>query len=130
MTGPPATLTRPCHTRSSAQICRGGVGEVVNPVGGAVSHAAQRADLPRMGPDRRRRDLGRQNRAGPGGSSARAITAGTPAADRPFGVSWRVIPSRYLDPACTPDPTMVSRVNRAVLTIRTLNVAAFEAVTA
>ena len=38
--GPPATLTH------------------------RVSHAAQRADLPRVRPDRRRRDLGWQNRAG------------------------------------------------------------------
>jgi hypothetical protein len=116
MPGPPATLTRPCHTRPSAQICRGyapiAVGgtsggrtarattthithhEPLRPLGpgadhrrehppetcGApvsqraawtpatlthrVPHAAQRADLPRVRPDRRRRDLERQNRAG------------------------------------------------------------------
>ncbi len=77
-----------------------------------VSHAAQRADLPRVRPDRRRRDLGWQNRAGhhhpyhPPRALAppragRGPPARTPTGDlRGTGVSACCLDPGHPDPPC------------------------------
>lgn len=48
----------------------------------------------------------------------------------PFGVSWQVVPSRFLELTADPDPERVQRVIQAMLTMSKFDVAQLEAAAA